>query len=358
MSRTPIDLKTALERLILGELRAPDAVEMAREAGYGSFADLCEAELPERVGRVRIDRAAVREQVQRALDGAMPLGDLRAWAEEVATILDRHELDVSVIERNRLSEALALVAVATDTRIFSNPRPVLHVLGAIARSLGRRRAGNVAPLYGHLFMDQPALHLSVRHEDEGELEDADEDDRLAPPAGAPPEEPGTPSFLSSLGLDRLELDLGLDPEHGAARRWGGGEEDEAASAGPARCVDVVALSRPWVAGSRLVDYEWVVAFNVTTRSLVLEHAVPGAAAHGFLERARELAPNFDLARLRPEARRDHDGVLEIVLDVEAIGPAEVAYAAKLFALVHRVGRVWLDGRRLPTMAPAARPAAP
>ena len=70
---------------------------------------------------------------------------------------------------------------------------------------------------------------------------------------------------------------------------------------------------------------------------------------GFLERARALAPNFDLTRYKPEARRDQDGVLELVLGVEAIGRQELVYASKLFALVHQVGRVTFEGRRLPTL---------
>ncbi len=46
-SHQPLDVKSALERLISGELRAEEAVVLAAEAGYRTFADLCEAELPE-----------------------------------------------------------------------------------------------------------------------------------------------------------------------------------------------------------------------------------------------------------------------------------------------------------------------
>ena len=85
--------------------------------------------------------------------------------------------------------------------------------------------------------------------------------------------------------------------------------------------------------------------------VVAEDKFPSNAAEGFLDRVRDLAPNFDLSRYKPEARRDQDGVLEIVLDAERIGRTELVYAAKLFGLVHQVGRIYFEGRRLPTIAP-------
>ncbi len=355
---TPTELSTALERLVAGELPAEEAARLATEQGYRSFADLCEAELPEALPKVRVERATIREQIARALAGKTTLVGLRAWAEEVAAILDRHELGVSVVERRRIGEALALVAVAADVRIFKNTSPVTGVLGAIARSLGRRRAaGGLSALYGSLFHAQPELHLLVRR-----LEDHD-----GGGAEPPPQEivgggiaPAPPSFQETLGLGGLELDTGLD------RSWTSEEPERAEGEQPQatgkavdglRCADVVALNRPWEPGTSVQDYEWVVAFSVATRSLVAEDTVPGAAAPGFLERVREAAPNFHLGRYQPEARRDHDGVLEIVLDAPSIGRKELVYAAKLFALVHQVGRVTFEGEALSTLAPRAERAA-
>ncbi|MBX3470642.1 MAG: hypothetical protein KF878_27560 [Planctomycetes bacterium] len=351
---SPIDVKSALERLIVGELRADEAVLLAAEAGYRTFADLCEAELPEHLPKVRIERTTVRDQIGRAIAGKLPLDELRAWAEELAAVLDRHELGVSVVERRRISEALALVAVAADVRIFRNRGPVLGVLSAVARSLGRRRAGNVSVLYGALFQNQPEFHLLARR-----LEDIDGEEEDGPEptgeVGPPTFLPQGPSFMDSLGLGALELDTGLD------RAWMQGDEPEGAgeqqpkAAEGLRCADVVALNRPYEPGTRVQDYEWVVAFSVATRSLVQEDTVPGTPAPGFMERARELAPNFEFARYKPEARRDQDGVLEVVLDAPSIGKGELAYAAKLFALVHQVGVVTFEGVRLSTIGPGPRP---
>lgn len=351
----PIDVKSALERLIAGDLRAEQAVQLASELGYRTFADLCEAELPEQLPKVRIERTTVRDQIGRAIAGKLPLEELRAWAEELAAVLDRHELGVSVVERRRISEALALVAVAADVRIFKNRGPVLGVLSAVARALGRRRAGNVSVLYGALFQNQPEFHLLARR-----LEDVDhEDEEPTGEQGPPTFLPQGPSFLDSLGLGALELDTGLD------RAWMAGDEEAAAAEPPKpeglRCADVVALNRSFEPGTRVQDYEWVVAFSVATRSLVQEDTVPGTPAPGFLDKARELAANFDFNRYKPEARRDQDGVLEIVLDAPSIGRSELVYAAKLFALVHQVPLVTFEGQRLPTIGPSAggpRPASP
>src|SRR5688572_21723172 len=103
---------------------------MAIVAGHRMFAELCEAELSERFPRIRIDRNMVWLRIARAVTGWLSIQELRGWAEELAAVMDRHELGISVLERPRLKEALALVAVATDLRIFRDPRPVMRVLSA------------------------------------------------------------------------------------------------------------------------------------------------------------------------------------------------------------------------------------
>lgn len=342
MNRTQV--RHALERLIAGELSPQQAVALAKAAGYTTFADMCDQELPERLPRVRLERTLVQSRIAQAVNGNLALSDLRAWAEELATVLERHELGVSLADRRRLSEALALVAVATDVRIFKNTQPVVGVLRAVARSLGRRRHSNLSSLYGQLFYHQPEFHLLTRRMEDQLAEDE------RPPQQPPPSEtglpeapqsylPSTPSFLGDLGLDDLDLDSGL-------REWNAAASAEPTTPEQVRCADVVALNQPYEAGTQVHDYEWVVAFSVATRSLVLEDTVPGVPEEAFLRQAREIAPNFDFDTYRPEARRDQDGVLEIVVDAPAVTRKELVYAAKLFAMVHRVGRVNFEGQRL------------
>ncbi|MEZ6188051.1 MAG: hypothetical protein R3F62_23970 [Planctomycetota bacterium] len=333
--KSQVDLQEALERLIVGELRPAEAVRLATASGYRTFADMCEAELPEQLPRVRLDRTNVRSRIASAVSGRIPLDELRGWAEELSAVLDRHQLGASRREHNRLLDTLALVAVATDQRIFQHSRPVIRVLAALERMLGNNRAGKVARLYGALFHDQPVFHLLARRVEEAPQQ---EEREVGPPSYLPPQ----PSFLEGLGLGDLQLDSGLDAE------WSG----EAPAGEPAPVmegIDVVALNQPYEEGKRVQDYEWVVALHVAPRS-VLNEDVPYAPAEGFLERARTLAPNFDFDRYKPEAYRDHDGVLEIVLDAPSIGEAELTYAAKLFGLVHRTGRIYFEGKRLSTLS--------
>ncbi|MCA8925490.1 MAG: hypothetical protein KDD82_27025 [Planctomycetes bacterium] len=339
--KSQVDLQDALERLIVGDLRPADAVRLATESGYRTFADMCEAELPEQLPRIRIDRTNVRARIAAAVAGRTSLEELRGWAEELSAVLDRHQLGATRREHNRLLDTLALVAVATDQRIFQHARPVIRVLAALERMLGRSRAGKVARLYGALFHDQPVFHLLARRvEDAPPTEERD----AGPPTYLPPQ----PCFLEGLGLGDLELDSGLDAV------WSGEPASPAEAAEPIlEGIDVVALNQPYEPGKRVQDYEWVVALHVAPRSLLNED-VPYAPAEGFLERARALAPNFDFERYKPEAFRDHDGVLEIVLDAPTIGHAELVYAAKLFGLVHRTGRVFFEGKRLSTLSVRAQ----
>ena len=205
----------------------------------------------------------------------------------------------------------------------------------------------MAHLYGALFHGQPEFHLLSRRLDDMETEEEPES------AGPSTYLPQTPSFMDQLGLGDLQLDMGLDKRWTPEAPEGAPPQDASTAAGGLRCADVVALNRAYEPGSRVQDYEWVVAFSVATRSLVSEDKFPSNTAEGFLERVRDLAPNFDLSRYKPEARRDQDGVLEIVLEAERIGRGELVYAAKLFGLVHQVGRIYFEGRRLPTIAPPA-----
>jgi hypothetical protein len=345
-----VQVEHELQRFLTGTLGVDDAAALAARAGYASFSDLCEAELPELLPGLRLDRATVRGRLDEAAAGRLALDALRAWAEEVATILDRHRLGLPRSEQQRIIETLALVEVAADARIFRNRAPVLRVIGEASQALGRRAAAPVSSFYGDLFHDQPELHLHVRRvDDASECDHPDGQDEAAP-GFLPPRQ----SFAETLGLERLDLDAGLD------RRWmregepGPGGEPEAGKPQSSTVLlhaDVVALSGPWTPGARVADYEWVVAFSVATRTLVADDPQPAEQDASFLEKARAIAPNFDLVKRKPEARRDIDGVLELVLDAPSIGAAELQYAAKLFALVHRIGRVTLEGQRVRTIAP-------
>ena len=64
---------------------------------------------------------------------------------------------------------------------------------------------------------------------------------------------------------------------------------------------------------------------------------------------RRLVPNFDFAKWKPRYLYDGDGIAEIVLETERIGPAEVRYATKLFCIANRVRSAFLDGEAIKTL---------
>jgi hypothetical protein len=85
---------------------------------------------------------------------------------------------------------------------------------------------------------------------------------------------------------------------------------------------------------------------VTERAASTDDPGHGAPIAGALSEARRLAPNFAFARYRPRLRRDVDGILEFVLRTDEVDRDAVTYAAKLFAILHRIDTLTLDGARV------------
>jgi hypothetical protein len=280
-----------LGRLLAGACRPADVLPLAREAGFPSFAELCSAALPERLPRLRIELDAIVSHVERALDGGLPFAELRAWADELHAIAFRHVIGRSRAERRRAVEALALVATAADDEIFKTRGPCAGVLREVAETLRAGAPLATVELYGRLFQGQRELHLAGRRP---LLMDTGEGDELVP--------------------DVSWADVVLRPSPGRAAPE---------------------------------DPSTIVAFAVVTEvAASTDDPGHGVPIPGALAEARRLAPNFAFARFRPRLRRDVDGVLEFVLRTPEIGREEVAYAAKLFAIVHRIEKLTLDGERV------------
>ena len=306
-----------LTRLIEGECSTHEVLPLAREAGFPSFADLCLAALPERLPRVPFTRAVIRARLGDALEGAIGLSELKAWAGEVHAIAYQHVLGRHRGERRVAASALALIAVAADERVFRTREPVDAVLTALAVALDRHEALPLGELQALLFQGQGELHLATRRPTlapAGEDEDAGED-----PSRPPPE---------PTSFDPSWADVCARAEPGPFSR----------------------APDPWTGPEPIVAFSVVTAQAADQDALDRRVAAPGLAAL-----VRERAPNFALARYRARIQRDVDGIEEIVLRTPAVDDAAVEHAAKLFALVHDVGAVTLDGRRLATLrCPPAR----
>ena len=299
-----------LDRLTKGECSSEDVDPLAREAGFPTFIDLCSAVLPERLPRLSIRPRAVGARIERALAGKISLAELRSWAELLHAIAFRHVLGKNRAERRITAEALALAAVAADDLVFKTRAPVERVLEAIVGALATGETVATAELYRSLFVGQAELHLAARRpfvaDDHGEVR--------ADPLGDPGE---------------LEVDAS----------W----------------ADVVARAAPGPV--RPSDPSAIVAFAVVTEEAVSGEIGTGCPLPALLAGARHAAPNFAFERYRPRLYRDVDGILEIVLRPPGIarsGPQVVdddalIYATKLFALIHRLGQVTLDGVRLSTL---------
>lgn len=306
-----------LTRFIAGDCTPHEVLPVAREAGFPSFADLCLAALPERLPRVAFTRAAIRARLGDALVGRTPLADLRVWAEELHAIAFQHVLGRDRGERRLAASALALVAVASDERVFRSREPVLAVLAGLEAALAKREPLPLASLHSRLFAGQRELDLATRR----------------------PSLPPLPGHEASEGQLGQRL-LG----DGALGDAGPGEPLDATWA------DVVARAGPGRYSP--ADPCPAVAFSVVTATTAGEDALDRrSAATGLLALVRERAPNFALGRYRPRIQHDPDGAPEIVLRTAVVDEAALAYATKLFALVHGLGAVTLDGERLATLRP-------
>jgi hypothetical protein len=289
-----------LDRLTKGECSSADVDPLARAAGFPTFIDLCQAVLPERLPRLSIRPRAVRARIEGALAGKTSLAELRSWAELLHAIAFRHVLGKNRAERRITGEALALAAVAADDLIFKTREPVDRVLSAIAAALATGETVATAELYRSLFVGQAELHLAARR-----------------PFAA-------------------DVDPGADPFVAP------GEAPDASWA------DVVA--RTSAGRVSTTDPSAIVAFAVVTEEAVSGDRLGyGCPLPALLVEARRAAPNFAIGRYRPRIFRDVDGILEIVLRTPEIDQEALAYATKLFALIHRLGRVTLDGVRLSTL---------
>ncbi len=373
------DIYRDLARMIRGEMRSAEAKRLAEREGFQSFSELCGTRLPEELARVRIGTrdliARLDEHRRRAID----LDELCFWADELYNIAFNHRIAYEPRSEDLIVAALSAISVVANRRLFPNCEKTARALEYIRACLMRRRKFRVRNIFLRIFEDLPSANLANKTAAE-------------------------------------------DPDREEPLRW----------------ADVVLLDRRFDPSKDIyADYNWMIAFTVTTRALYEEERaeaaaegedsgeprlcercareaeagaeaeaefeseaattaaeeeavrleIPGwtdsgagaeEAAAGDGEEAaragsgvrppalrpaprengeeidripalRRLVPNFDFARYDPRYLSDGDGIAEIVLDVPAIGRAEVRYAAKLFCLANRVRRCELDGEPLKTL---------
>jgi hypothetical protein len=354
------DLYRELGRMIKGELSSAELKRIAEAEGCKSFSELCEARLPEELGKVRVGTRDLVAKIDRYRRRAIDLFELWFWADELYNISFNHRIAYEQRSEELILSALSALSVVSNERLFPNRQKTGRSIDYIRACLIRRRKLRMRNIFLRIFEDLECAHLA--NKSAAEIAAGEED----------------PSI------------------------------DAAPPAGPARWADVVLLDRPFERGSDLyADYNWVIAFTVTTRELFVEEQAENAMADGEpagsgeeparpeegeegafrfeipgwkeeddelgmgpgagrppqlrptpreggdevdrVPSLRRLAPNFELDRWKPRYLYDGDGIAEIVLDVPEIGRAEVRYATKLFCLANRIRSCRLDDEEVSTL---------
>ncbi len=335
---TPREIARTLSRLIRGEVSSAQALRMARRAGFDSFAQLCGIRLGNGRKRVRLSRCHLLERIERHRRGALGVDELWRWADELYHVGVADGIRFVPREATLVSTALAVLSVICNRRLFPDAGKRKHQLEVLRRALIRGGGLRLDRVFARAFEDLPEAHLVDRY---GERAEADAEPGEATPFGALSFE--LPRFEFEAAAQRADALLGdEEPERGAGRSW----------------TDVVMIDRPQRGGAdALADANWVIAFTVYTAKLYEHHELLRCLeGDGITSRRADRipllerrVPNFAFARYRPRYLQDSDGIAEIVLEAQRIGPEEVAYAAKLFALVNRIRNVWLDGKPLRTL---------
>jgi hypothetical protein len=359
------DLYRDLGRMIRGELPSAEVRRLCSREGFKSFSELCETRLPEDLGRVRIGTRDVLARIDAFRRRGIDLPELWFWADELYNISFNHRIAYESRAEELITGALSAISVVANERLFPNREKTQRNLEYIRACLLRRRKLQLRNIFMRIFEDLEVAHLANKHAGEES-----------------PEEPG-------------------------------GEPDDAS-----RWADVVLLDHPYREGKDIyVDYNWMIAFTVTARSLYEEERAEDAAADVDLDRGHEeggicpdcererrareagpegaplefgvpgwrdadeageeltdavrprirptpredgeeidrvpalrrLVPNFDYERLKPRYLHDGDGIAEIVLETDRIGPAEIRYAVKLFCIANRIRAALLDGGAVKTL---------
>lgn len=294
----------ALGRALEGEI---DGWSDETVGGDETFVDAALAVLPRDLPGYAVRTEALLRPVRACLGGRATAPDLWAWADTLSRLIENHRFSYPDASEDVICDALHAIATLCHPSVLPDEERTHQRLGYVVRCLlgeERFQARRVRP---YIFRGVETLHLADKR--------AAEADDYEP------------------------------------RQW----------------TDVVALDRCFIPGADIYEsYTWIVAFTVSTRRLFLDEWADGRRTEGIPDAARDVlvpvdgaldlvraleqsAPNFEFSRHRPSYVHSSQGVAEIVLEARRIGPKEVAYATKLFALANRVSSCFLDGKRVATL---------
>jgi hypothetical protein len=351
-----------LSKLIRGELATSELKRLARREGFKTFSELCASRLPEDLGRVRVSPRDVLGRIERFRRGAIDLRELWSWADEVYNISFNHRIAYEPRSEELVTAALSALSVVANGRLFPNLRKTARGLEYLRACLMRRRKIQLRNLFMRAFEDLERVHLKTRLLETGAAE-----------AGVEEE---APRWADVVLLDRPFEAGGELSEYGwviaftvTARSLYEEERahDEALEAGK--------LPDGWIcpqcereqrrqeeasgdeATPRFDLPDWRAENESESEEPRAAPAPPrprptprdGGEDVDRIRAIRRLVPNFATAEHNPSYLHDGDGIAEVVLDAEHIGPAEVRYAAKLFCIANRIREASLDGEPVKTL---------
>jgi hypothetical protein len=342
-----------LSRMIRGEITSAEAKRLAEREGFPSFSELCGTRLPEHLAKVRIGTRDLLARLDHYRRRASDLRELWSWADELYNISFNHRIAYEPRSEDLIVAALSAISVVANERLFPNREKTARALEYIRACLLKRRKFRVRNIFLRIFEDLERANLATR---------------IAAEEASGEGEP--PRWADVVLLDRpfdAEADIDLDYnwmiaftvttrelyEEERAESASGGEAEAAPEELGAALAGGEAGDRDLrldVLGSREADRENAPSERPAVRPPALR---PTPRAEGEevdrVPALRRLVPNFDFATFSPRYLYDGDGIAEIVLHAPSIGAEEVRYAAKLFCLANRVRRCELDGEPLKTL---------
>lgn len=225
------ELYRDLSRMIRGELSSAEVKRLAQREGFRSFSELCETRLPEELGRVRLGTKDLLARIDKWRRRSTDLYELWFWADELYNISFNHRIAYEPRSEDLIMAALSAISVIANERLFPNHQKTARALEYIRACLLRRRKFRLRNVFLRIFEDLSVANLANKNAEE---------------AG----------------------------EDGEKPRW----------------ADVVLLDRPWRPGTDVyADYNWMIAFTVTTRELFEEERAADAEADRTIARVEGVA---------------------------------------------------------------------
>ncbi|MEE8141677.1 MAG: hypothetical protein V3T77_01115 [Planctomycetota bacterium] len=284
---------TILRRFALGELSSGELLRYVRSLELGFLDELLD-HIQLRTtdyGKLGLTEKRLAVRVAGFLEGITGFGEFRDWTQQLYRIYASSEYQFSDSYSREIEKGLMLLALLVDVELTEQAQRSKHLVRFVYNALER---GHTIPnelILRKLYSGKQRIHLVTRQ------------------TGEAPHRP-----------------------------W---KENQWA--------DVALVNSPGTLDELPGTACWFVPLAVCTQGFWLESPPEGAWGHPENDKMFQLLeefPNLALQALSHQYFVDPDGLVEVVLDVDEIGPQEIAAAVRLFCLRNQVRCCDLDGQRI------------